>query len=78
MTKDEVLNKYAIGAYLADSNEHDYDTIVGALEGGEIPEGVSIWQPFENHEYYELAELISEQRDILKCFAEDWDGASNE
>lgn len=77
MTKDEVLNKYAVGAILSDSNEVPYDTLIETLENGEVPDGVSIWHPFENHEYYEIAELIQEQRDILKCFAEDWDGANN-
>lgn len=68
-----ICEKYALGAVLADSNEMDYSDIMEALEAGEIPEGVSIWAPFEHYQYYELAELISEQHDIFQAFIEELD-----
>lgn len=70
---NNIYQKYALGAVLADSNELDYDTVLEAFENGECPDGVSIWHPFENHEYYELAELIEEQHDIFRAFAEELD-----
>ena len=70
---NNIFQKYALGAVLADSNEHNYDELLESLENGEVPEGVSIWSPFENYEYHELASLIEEQHDIFKCFAEELD-----
>ena len=68
-----ISEKYALGAVLSDSNEMDYNDILESLENGEIPEGVSIWAPFENYEYYELAQLIEEQHDIFQAFIEELD-----
>lgn len=70
---NNIFQKYALGAVLADSNEHDYDELLESFEQGECPDGVSIWAPFENHDYYELASLIEEQHDIFKAFAEELD-----
>lgn len=70
---NNIFQKYALGAVLSDSNEHDYDDVLEAFENGECPEGVSIWSPFENYDYYELAQLIEEQHDIFKCFTEELD-----
>lgn len=70
---NNIFQKYALGAVLADSNEHDYEELLESFEQGECPDGVSIWQPFENHDYYELAQLIEEQHDIFRAFAEELD-----
>lgn len=70
---NNIYQKYALGAVLADSNELDYDDVLESFEQGECPEGVSIWHPFENHDYYELAQLIEEQHDIFRAFAEELD-----
>ena len=70
---NNIFQKYALGAVLADSNEHDYEELLESFENGECPDGVSIWAPFENYDYYELAQLIEEQHDIFKAFAEELD-----
>ena len=70
---NNIFQKYGLGAVLADSNELDYDDVLESLEQGECPEGVSIWAPFENYEYHELASLIEEQHDIFRAFAEELD-----
>lgn len=70
---NNIHQKYALGAVLSDSNELDYGDVIEAFENGECPDGVSVWAPFENYEYYELAQLIEEQHDIFLAFTEELD-----
>lgn len=73
MTKDELLNKYAVGEILTDSAETPYDELMSQLWDGNLPDDVIVWQPFESHTPEQLAERIEEARDIFQCFGEDWE-----
>lgn len=68
---NNIFQKYALGAVLADSFELDYDIVLETLNEGELPEGVSVWYPFENEDKRNLANLIEEQHDIFQAFAEE-------
>ena len=68
---NNIYEKYALGAVLSDSNELDYGVVLDTLNEGELPEGVSVWYPFENEDTRSLANLIEEHHDIFKCFAEE-------
>ena len=66
-----LVDQYALGTILTDSAELDYDYIVDQLEKNEIPEGVIVWQPFENYDPRYLASILEDVRDGYRCFAED-------
>lgn len=66
-----VFQKYALGAVLSDSNELDYDIILDSLNEGEIPEGVTVWYPFENEDTRNLVNLIEEYHDTFVVFADE-------
>ena len=68
-----ISEKYALGAVLSDSNEMDYNDILEALNEGKLPEGVSVWYPFENEDLLNLANLIEEYHDIFQAFIEELD-----
>lgn len=68
-----IFEKYALGAILSDSNGHRYDFIMENFELGEIPNGVVVYAPFEDLQPEELANLIEEERDIFRAFAQELD-----
>ena len=68
-----ISEKYALGAVLSDSNEMDYNDILESLNEGKLPEGVSVWYPFENEDLLNLANLIEEYHDIFQAFIEELD-----
>ena len=70
---NNIYQKYALGAVLSDSNQLEYADILESLDKGTIPEGVIVWEPFENYYPDRLAELIDEHHDIFKCFADELD-----
>lgn len=68
-----ISEKYALGAVLSDSNEMDYNDVLESLDKGTIPEGVVVWEPFENYYPDRLAELLEEHHDIFQAFIEELD-----
>lgn len=68
-----ICEKYALGAVFSDSNEMDYSDLLESLDKGVIPEGVIVWEPFENYYPDRIAELVEEHHDIFKCFIEELD-----
>ena len=70
---NNIYQKYALGAVLSDSNEMDYDDVLESLDNDTIPEGIIVWEPFENYYPDRLAELLEEHHDIFRAFAEELD-----
>lgn len=70
---NNIFEKYALGAVLSDSNEMSYEDVTESLEKGIIPEGVIVWEPFENDYPERILELIEEHHDIFKAFADELD-----
>ena len=68
-----ISEKYALGAVLSDSNEMDYNEVFESLDKGVMPEGVIVWEPFENYSTDRIAELIEEYQDIFTCFIAELD-----
>jgi len=66
-----IFEKYAMGNILTDSNGMDYDELLDTLEYGGFPDGVSVYEPFENYEPETIARYIVETHDWLKAFAEE-------
>lgn len=66
-----IFEKYGLGAVLSTSNGLDFDVIVEALYNRELPDGVLVWQPFEEWDLVDVAGLIEDSRDIFKAFADE-------
>ena len=66
-----LVDQYALGTILTDSAELQYDYLISKLEEGEIPEGVIVWEPFENYPPQHLASVLDDVREAYRCFAED-------
>lgn len=54
----EIALEEAVNTALADLGGLDYDEIVGQLQEGNIPDEISMWEPFENYDASRLYEII--------------------
>lgn len=64
LTKHE---RIALGEYLTEYPETDYDTIVDALEDGSDLDGrILVWEPFEDYPLENVGRYITNLKDRLE------------
>lgn len=65
----QIAEDFAIHTLCADTGGYTYADLLDALDQGILPDGVSIWQPFEYHEPQMLAEVLENFHDTFTHFA---------
>lgn len=58
MEVERLAENYALGTYLTEWGELNYDEIIDALYKGNVPEDVIIWSPFESMKLEDLSDFI--------------------
>lgn len=65
-TRDDCI-RYVMGKYFC-NDDVDYVTIFHqwkALDKGQIPENLDVWEPFEHYDFDSLFELVENEIDSL-------------
>jgi DNA-directed RNA polymerase specialized sigma24 family protein len=61
MDIERLAENYALATYLTEWDELSYDEVIAALyepQQGDYLESITIWHPFEDFSYSDLADLI--------------------
>ena len=67
---NRMAENYALATFLTDWEDITYDEIMEAFSEDEIPDTVTIWQPFEGYSCSDLMGFIENLRDDYLNFAD--------
>lgn len=70
MTIERTAKNYALATYLTEFEDNSYDEVIEAFFKDTIPEGVIVWQPFEDMNLADLADFIEITRNDFLTFAD--------
>lgn len=70
MEQVDLIKEFAVGYVFSYTAGMGHAALVEELEEGNIPEGVVVWEPFEDLNSWELVEHIEEQYSIFEVFSE--------
>ncbi len=69
-SQNQIAGEFAIGICFSGTAGLSYDDIMGALEDGEFPEGVEVWEPFEGQSAVNLSETLFDMKRVLSTYGE--------
>lgn len=67
---NRMAENYAMGFFLSEQGEVTYDELMEALDKNELPDDVTVWQPFEDYSCDSLIYFIEALRDDYLNFAD--------